>query len=205
MPPCRLARPGSLTRGCRSAGPTRSRTLVPTQKPSLGATCCTRTLAPARSCRRTGKAEVSRSTTGSPDPLMSACDPRSWRPARRWSVSAWPSALCGIGRQELGGQERADHQRPGAGDGGLAWMVMDGHGASLAPSTGLTRPSGRKPASVRRRSVRGLLKARTPCSRAGALRHRGRADGGDPRPTRRRGPTGSGRSAGRWRGWPGDS
>src|SRR5215211_5792940 len=77
MPPCRLARPGSLTRGCRSAGPTRSRTLVPTQKPSLGATCCTRTLAPARSCRRTGKAEVSRSTAGSPDPLMSACD-RGW-------------------------------------------------------------------------------------------------------------------------------
>jgi hypothetical protein len=46
---------------------TRSRTLVPTQKPSLAATSCTRTLAPARSCRRTGKAELCRSTTGSPD------------------------------------------------------------------------------------------------------------------------------------------
>jgi len=47
-------------------------------------------------------------------------------------------------------------------------------------STGLTRASGRKPASARRRSVRDRSRPRTPCTRADALRHRGRTDGGDP-------------------------
>jgi hypothetical protein len=71
--------------------------------------------------------------------------------ARRWSVSAWPSALCGIGRQELGGQERTDHQRPvpATGNGGAAAQIV-------LPTIYLPAESGAHiPYSIPAYSVRG--------------------------------------------------
>ena len=161
MPPCRLARPGSLTSRVPISWtqPDPARWSRP-RSPRWGRPAAH---APSRLHGRAGVPGKRRSAGQRQDHPTShvSVRSRSWRPAQRWSVSAWPSALCGIGRQELGGQERADHQRPGAGDGGLAWMVMEPasqplHGLDQAEREG-------KPASARRRSVRGSLKpARTP-------------------------------------------
>jgi hypothetical protein len=189
MPPCRLARPGCLIRRCRSAGP----------RPGPACWSRPRSLrwgrpaahAPSRLHGRVGvpgsgglpvNGRIAR-------PRMSACDPG--RGGRR------DGGRCRRGRpHSVGSAARSWIARsaPTTSDPvpatvawpGWSWMVMDGHGASLAPSTGLTRPSGREN-QLARGGVRSGDRSspRTPCSRAGALRHRGRADGGDPRPTRR--------------------